>query len=134
MRSNFSDASITILIVDDHPVVRNTLRQWLSVEFPRAEIRVFRSAEDLCAKFDALQPATVLMDISLPGMNGIEATKIITARYPGTRVVLFSIHDSPAYREEGMLAGAACFVRKDLASTDLLPALRSLIPDISGSG
>jgi two-component system response regulator YesN len=66
------------------------------------------------------------MDIALPGMNGIEATREIQARHPGTRVVMHSSNDMPIYREESLAAGAVAFVSKSATASELIPTLAGL--------
>ena len=118
----------TILIVEDHPPMLAAVRALLSAAFPACRILAAESAEqalDLCAS-DA--PCVVVMDIVLPGIDGIEATRRIKARLPDTAVVMHSSHDRAMYRDAAAAAGASAFVSKHRTFSDLVPAIAGLLP------
>jgi len=120
--------SATILIVDDHPAVRRSLRSWLVKALPTYEFSEAVNGEEALARLGEQRPALVLMDINLPGMSGIEATRRITATAPGVPVVIVSMHDTEAYRQDAAAAGAAAFVAKERMGFELLPLLQRLLP------
>lgn len=72
-------------------------------------------------------PILVVMDVALPEMNGIEATRKIKAAQPETQVVILTIHDEPVYRLDAESAGACAFVGKDRAHSSLVPLLHRLL-------
>lgn len=117
-----------ILIVDDHAPTLAAVRSLLSAAFPASRISTADSAEralELCAQ-DA--PHVVVMDIVLPGIDGIEATRRIKSLLPETGVVMLSSHDLAIYRDAAAATGAGSFVTKSRAFWDLVPAVNSLLP------
>jgi len=113
----------TILLADDHRLVREGLRKLIE---EREDLRVVAEATtgqeaiELC---EGLQPDIVLMDISMPGLSGIDATRRICKSNPGTRVLILSMHDNQGYVEEVLRSGASGYVLKDSAASDLLQAI-----------
>lgn len=116
----------TFLVVDDHVQVRTGLRDLLRASFPTCQVLEAGSGEDAVAVVCAEQPDIVLMDIQLPGINGIEATRCITVGHPRVQVVIVSIHDSVEYRRDAEAAGAVAYVFKGRLHTELIPALNDL--------
>ena len=110
---------IKVLLVDDHPVVREGLRTMLSTT---PDIKVVGEAGD---GFEAIenvnehQPHVVLMDLRMPGLDGLEATRRIRSQFPSTSVIVLTIYHNDTYIMEAVRAGAAGYLLKD-ASKDLL--------------
>jgi DNA-binding NarL/FixJ family response regulator len=119
----------TILIVEDQELVRRALRKLLEVVYSRYQVIEAASGEEALGLTKTEQPHLVIMDITLPGMNGIEATQRIRAAYPTTQVVMFTIHEDQIYREEAEAAGAIAYVPKRALQSELLPQLTSLLAD-----
>jgi len=117
----------TILIVEDHDAVRRSLRDWLEVVFPLCRVLEASSGEEALALIRDNPPHLVVMDITLPGMNGIEATRQIKSFLPSVKVVMLTIHESDAFRADAMAAGASAYVPKPAAQTELVPALAALL-------
>ncbi len=118
----------TILIVEDHAAVRKSLCDWLSVMLPDCQFVQAQSGEEAMALTDAQPPDIVLMDIGLPGITGIEATRRIKALAPNTSVVILSIHEEDAFQTDAAAAGASAFVFKRTMDTELVPVLQTLLP------
>src|SRR6476619_6768662 len=115
-----------VVLVDDHKLVRDGVRTILerSTEFlVVGETESGADAVQMCRK---LTPDIVLMDIGLPGMNGIEATSEILRHCPGTRVVIRSMYDDENSVVSAIRSGARAFVLKKASSNDLLDALRTV--------
>ena len=121
-----SDRVIKILLVDDHTIVRQGLKLILSAQ---ADLQVIgeaangREAIDLAEK---LQPDMVLMDVAMPELNGIEATRRMMESTPRLRVLVLSMHKEPVYVREILKAGARGYILKDAIDTELLSAVRAL--------
>jgi len=130
---------IRILIVDDHAILRQGLRQVLELE---PDLEVVGEAQDGCeavAKARALAPDVVLMDINMPGLNGIEATRLVRRELPDVRVLVLTIHDDDEYLREAAQAGVSGYVLKDVEPRELVRAVRLsaagrpyLHPDMGG--
>ena len=90
--------SATILIVEDHAPLRRALRDWLEGVFPQHQILEAADGEEAVAAAQAELPQLVVMDIGLPKLNGIEATRQIVSSVPGIQIVILSVHNDEAYR------------------------------------
>jgi DNA-binding NarL/FixJ family response regulator len=118
--------STRILIADDHRIVREGLRALLG---DQAAITVVGEAEDgrkaveLAAR---LRPDIVIMDITMPGLNGIEATRQIVAANPGTRVIALSIHSDRRFVQQMFEAGATGYLLKEGAFEELTRAIHTV--------
>ncbi len=116
--------AIKVLLVDDHPVVRTGYRHLLQ---SAAGIVVVAEASDsasACDSFNASDPDVVVMDISLPGVSGIELTKRLLEQRPGSRVLIFSMHDEAIFVSRALRAGALGFLSKASAPGKLIEAVR----------
>ena len=116
---------IRVLLADDHPVVRAGVRAFLESE---PDIAVVGEASIGCQAVvlaQDLHPDVVIMDISMPG-SGLDATRQIRATCATTQVVIFTFHDPDIYLLDAVQAGAAGFVLKSAADTDLVTAIRAV--------
>ena len=118
-----------ILIVEDHQGVRQTLREWLELSFPRYQVIEANSGEEGVTVAQAMAPCLVIMDIGLPGMNGIEAAQGIKAAAPATQVVMLTMFDDEAHRADAAAVGVSAYVPKRLVQTELLPVLTGLLAE-----
>ena len=115
---------IRILLADDQSLVRAGFRMILKAE---PDIEVVGEASDgneAVAEADALRPDVVLMDIRMPGLDGVEATREITGRGTGARVVVLTTFDLDEYVYESLRAGASAFLLKDAKEQHLVSAIR----------
>src|ERR1700745_4422833 len=113
-----------VLVVDDHTVIRrgiqNILRAW-----PEWEVSgEASSGEEAVELTKVLQPDIVLMDISMPGMGGLEATKLIRKICPQAKILMLTLHDSPEWAETALRAGARGYVLKSDSEAELLRAVK----------
>jgi DNA-binding NarL/FixJ family response regulator len=115
---------ISVLIVDDHPLFRQGLRDVLSTE---RDLRVVGEAENGEQALDlaqTLRPNVILMDINLPGMNGLLATKRLRSVLPEVRVIMLTGYDDPEQRLHAIHAGAAGYCAKEIMPEQLVEAVR----------
>jgi len=118
---------VIILIVEDHDAVRQSLREWLEAVFPQCRVMEAASGEEAVEVAQATSPRVVVMDIVLPQMDGIEATRRIKASVPAAEVVMLTIHEAEAYRADAAAAGASAYVPKSAMQTELIPTLAALL-------
>ena len=119
--------SKTILIVEDHNATRTALRRWLAEVWPQHLILEAASGEEAITIVGASTPHLVLMDVTLPQMNGIETIQHVRAKVPTSQVVILTIHEEDAYRADAMTAGASAFIPKRTMQTELIPTLSALL-------
>jgi DNA-binding NarL/FixJ family response regulator len=117
----------TILIVEDHDALRASLRHWLKAVFVGCRWLEAASGEEAVAVAGAEFPDLVLMDIGLPDMNGIQATKQIKGVAPQARVIIVTVHEAPEYRFDAVAAGASGYVVKRDVTKDLIPLMQRLL-------
>ncbi len=117
---------LRILLADDHPVVRHGLRALLSAE---TDIEIVGEAEngvDAVELVKASLPNLVIMDFSMPLLNGAEATRQIHQAIPSVKVLVLSSYEDREFVEKFKTAGAAGYITKDAAAADLLKAIREI--------
>ena len=119
--------SIKVLLGDDHRIMRQGLRALLEKE---PDIEVIGEAEDGYSTIELarkLKPQVVVMDITMPNLNGIEATHQITKEVPGVKVLALSMHTDQRFVEEMLKAGATGYLPKDCASEELVCAIHAVL-------
>ena len=115
-----------VLLVDDHAVVRAGLRALLEASGWVEVVGEASSGEEAVRKTRSFEPDIVVMDLAMPGMDGVQATRRIAALDLGTEVLVLTIHDEDEFLVPAMEAGAAGFLNKSAADTDLLGALEAI--------
>jgi DNA-binding NarL/FixJ family response regulator len=121
--------STTVLLVDDHQMMRDGLRAVIEKE---PELKVVGEADNGRAAVELarnLSPDVVVMDIAMPDMNGIEATRQIRAENPDIKVIVLSTHDDERYVRASLDSGALAYVLKKAASDELLRAIQAVTRD-----
>jgi DNA-binding NarL/FixJ family response regulator len=119
-----SQGEARILLADDHALIREGLRTMLSGEEGLEVVGEAHDGQQALQACRELRPDLVLMDVRMPEMDGLEATKRIKAEMPRTSVVMVTMHESPDYLLEAVRAGAAGYVLKDASGERLLGAVR----------
>jgi DNA-binding NarL/FixJ family response regulator len=117
---------IRLLIVDDHALLRDGLRKILSLY---KDIEILDDAADGQAAHRLavqLHPDVVLMDINMPHLNGIEATRLITTDCPGVKIIVLTFHDEEEYVHELVRAGVSAYVLKDVDAGFLVETIRTV--------
>jgi len=115
---------ITVLLAEDHTIVREGFRKMLELE---TDLEVVGEAPDgrrAVALAKKLHPAVVLMDIAMPLLNGLEATRQIRKEFPDTKILILSAHSDDAYVEQAIAFGAVGFLLKQTSSHDLSRGIR----------
>jgi DNA-binding NarL/FixJ family response regulator len=118
--------TVRILVVDDHPVVRHGLRTLLS---SRPEWQVIDEAADgieAVDKANSLKPDVILLDVSMPRMDGLEACRRIRESVPESEILMVTQHDSPQMLREAITAGARGYVVKSNVARDLPAAVEAV--------
>ncbi len=117
----------TVLIVDDHDVLRGLLQSHLRQWSPNMRVLEASDGETAIARAMSEKPDAVIMDISLPGMNGIEAVRALKRMHPEMPIVILSIHELEAYRNDATAAGADAYVPKQHMQSELCHTLAELL-------
>ncbi|WP_225731674.1 MULTISPECIES: response regulator transcription factor [unclassified Nocardia] len=130
---------ITIMLVDDHPVVREGLRGMLESEPDFRVVGEAGSGDEAVALDRVKQPDVILMDLRMPGLDGVSATRKILRQTPGRRVVVLTTYETDADILRAVEAGASGYLLKDASQTELAGAIRAaargetvLAPSVAG--
>lgn len=115
-----------ILLVDDHPAFRKGLRLLLEDEGDIQVVGEAGDGETAIRLSEELQPDVIVMDISMPGMGGIEATRTITQASPQTRILAFSMHSGRQFVEGMLQAGVTGYILKESAPEELVDGVRAV--------
>jgi DNA-binding NarL/FixJ family response regulator len=118
---------LRILLAEDHRLVRAGLRALLESGPGFEVVGEAASGHEALPLIAQLHPDVVLMDISMPGLNGLEATRRVVHAHPRTRVVMLSMHADEEYVRQALLAGAAGYLLKDAETGELEVALRAVV-------
>jgi len=117
---------IRILIADDHSVVRSGLRQLLKTSGEFSIVGEAASGEEAIEQVRKHEPDIAILDISMPGMNGVEATRIIKQESAGTKVLILTIHESEDYVFQMVRAGASGYLSKNAGKEELFSAVKAI--------
>ncbi len=115
-----------ILIVDDHEVVRDGLKNILTSMDNITIAGEASNGEEAVKMYSTLKPDLVIMDISMPGMNGIEATRIIKEKDTDARILILTMHDNQEYLNQIIRSGAKGFILKNTDKEELLEAVKTV--------
>ncbi|GAC1431342.1 MAG: response regulator transcription factor [Ktedonobacteraceae bacterium] len=116
--------SIHILLADDHTILRAGLRMMLNAQPDFEVVGEAQDGRQAIQEAQRLQPDVILMDITMPDMNGIEATRQIKKLLPETKILILTMHEHDEYVFQALRAGASGYMLKEAADTDLISALR----------
>lgn len=113
----------TIILADDHAVVRSGLRRLLELNKGIEVVVEAESGEQAYQLYGEFLPDIVVMDLSMPGMGGLEAAKRILQRYNTAKIIIFSMHEAVSFASQALKAGVRGYVTKTGAAEDLLMAI-----------
>jgi DNA-binding NarL/FixJ family response regulator len=119
--------AIRVLIADDHAVVVDGLRHLIDAEDDMEVVASAQDGEEAVRLTLGTKPDVVVMDHSMPIMDGIEAAGTIRDRHPETRVIMLSMHTDPVHVQRALRAGAAGYVAKRSAGSEVIDAIRAVI-------
>jgi DNA-binding NarL/FixJ family response regulator len=125
------EQSFRLLIVDDQPRARQSLRALLAIDFPQIELSEASNGMETLRQMETSRPDVVVMDVLMPGGNGIEATRSIKERFPLTKVILYSMYAE--YESEALTAGADAFIVKGEPAGTLIAAIADLASSTQAS-
>lgn len=117
---------IRVLLVDDHAVVRAGFKTLLENQGDIDVVAEAKNGESACRQFAECDPDIVIMDLSLPGIGGLEAIRRIVARQSAARVLVFSMHEDTAFVEKALQAGARGYIGKSSAPVVMVEAVRQI--------
>lgn len=116
--------NIRLVIADDHDLVREGINVRVSSDDSIDIVGEAKNGEEAIQLCTSLNPDLILLDISMPVMNGLEAAKIILDKSPSTRILFLSVYDNDEYVREALRIGANGFVLKDVSKTEMLDAIK----------
>lgn len=117
---------INLMLVDDHEMIRSGLKSLLQTEEDLHVVGEASNGAEALEKIADLRPDVVVMDISMPVMDGLEATKRMTRQFPETAVLVLTVHEDKQYFFQMLQAGAKGYVTKEAAADELVAAIRTV--------
>jgi DNA-binding NarL/FixJ family response regulator len=119
-------SAVRILVADDHPLFRDGIRLLLSTTGDLEMVGEATNGDDTVRLANSLQPDVILMDVKMPGMSGIEATRQVLSTHPQTRILIVTMFEDDASVFAAMKAGARGYILKDAEKDDILRAIRAV--------
>jgi DNA-binding NarL/FixJ family response regulator len=116
-----------ILLADDHAILRSGLKLMLSSQNEFDIVGEASTGAETIKQCEALQPDLVLLDLSLPGIGGLDALPILRRLAPGAKILVLTMHDDKQYMNQALRSGASGYVLKKAADTELITAIRSVL-------
>ena len=118
--------SISVAIVEDLDAVRNGLKDFISLSTDFLVVGVFKTGEEAFAELPKITPDIVIMDISLPGMNGIECIRRVKDKSPGTQFMMFTVYENDEKVFEALKAGASGYLLKNTGLLEIVESVKEL--------
>jgi DNA-binding NarL/FixJ family response regulator len=119
-------AKMKVFLVDDHEIFRNGLKQLVDSEPDMEVVGEAGDGETALQMLHTVSPDVIIMDIRMPGINGIETSEAILTRQPQARILFFSLYDSPDYVAKALEMGASGYILKDTSNKIFLNAIRTV--------
>lgn len=121
-----SDSKIRVLVVDDHPVLRDGVAAILENQTDMTMVGEARNGSEAVEIFRALRPDVTLMDLQMPGMNGVDAISAIRSEHPGARIIVLTTYAGDAQAVRALKAGAVGYLLKSSLRTELIDAIHNV--------
>lgn len=118
--------TIRVMLVDDHDIVRTGLKSFLDTQEGLQVVAEASSGVEALERTREADPGVIVMDITMPEMDGMEATRRLKAAYPDCKILALTVHDDKQYLFEMMLAGASGYITKHAVAEELVAAIRSV--------
>lgn len=118
---------INIILADDHAILRAGLALLIGKQADMEIVGEASNGAEVLAKAEALQPDLVLLDLNMPGVDGLAALPRLRRSVPGTKVLILTMHDDATYLHQALQAGAAGYLLKKAVDTELLMAIRAVM-------
>jgi two-component system nitrate/nitrite response regulator NarL len=118
--------TITVLLADDHPLVQDGIRTRFEEVDDISVIGVANDGKELLEKAEALQPDIIIADISMPHINGLEATRLLSASHPHIKVLILTMHNNREYMQNAIDSGAKGYILKDQPAHEMIEAVRTI--------
>jgi two-component system response regulator NreC len=118
--------AIRVVLVDDHMVLREGLKTLITAQADMAVVGEANEGEAALQQLETWRPDVVIMDISMPGVNGIQATEQIKRAHPEVKVLVLSVHDDTSYLRQMLTVGASGYILKHTAADALIQAIRTV--------
>jgi two-component system NarL family response regulator len=119
--------TIRILIVDDHPMVTEGIQAILESYDDITVVGALNNGQDAVDQVVTLAPDVILLDLNMPGLNGLNTTEMILEKRPDTRIVILSMHDSPEYISTALSHGASGYILKDVPTDSIRHAIDAVL-------
>ena len=126
VRVKFTPFPYEILLVDDHPLVRQGVKKIIQGQSELAVVGELDDGRELLDCLEKRIPQLVIMDITMPHLGGIEATRLIKSSHPEIKVLILTLHNRREYVDQARLAGAEGYLLKDEVNSELLTAIETL--------
>ncbi len=118
-----------VLLADDHPVMLGKVRSWLEKDFE--VVGVVEDGQALISAAAEMQPDVVILDITMPGINGLEAAKQLRQAGSTAKIIFLTVNEDPDFRSEALFSGALGYVLKSRLTLDLIPAIHGVLANNS---
>lgn len=120
-------SNINVLIADDHPLLRQGLSRLLELEGGITVVGQASNGVEALQLLDELEPDVLLLDINMPGMNGLEVAKAAREKHPDIEILVLTIHDNESYVNEMIRMGAKGYLLKDAEPRDVVQAIKKVV-------
>ena len=117
---------INVVLADDHPLVQDGIRTRFEEIDDIKVIGVASSGKELLEKASELNPDVIITDISMPNINGLEATRLLSQGHPDIKVLILTMHDNKEYMQNAIDSGAKGYILKDQPAVDMIEAVRKI--------
>ena len=122
-----TDRPTRVIIVDDHPMVADGIEAILETYDDLEVAAVLTNGQEVIDRVEDINPDVILLDLNMPGVNGLSATEIILEKRPETRILILSMHDSPEYISTALNHGAKGYILKDVPTDEIKTAIDTVM-------